>query len=184
LKIKLLFLFLLGLFFYNSLALSFAYSSSGSTSFVSSHNAAEGNILLWGVSAHHRQFREGSYALFSGIKKTFEFEIGVSLNKLRESGETIKRVGFKGLDNFKIGNSQTAKEESSAIEIEFAPEMNDKQIWTFSFETEALGIVNRTHIYKGAFFVETTNGIYYWLKTRSGEDFLIGPESQANLNNF
>lgn len=134
------------------------------------HQDGNGKMLVYGIASNDRYFNDGSYGQFRGEHRNAVFSIGVYKDML--DGE-IKRVGFMGTDN------------GQPLQKELGPEAGRNGIWDFEFAlfSSIMGEVTFCHV-KGAFFVETVNETYYWLKTSGSNDFEFDGDSRLLLKDF
>ncbi|MBN8541678.1 MAG: hypothetical protein J0L82_14905 [Deltaproteobacteria bacterium] len=164
--------------FASAVAMTFlAVSSfaSDQNSSLEKHQNADGRVIVWAVGEMNSRFKDGSYDQFEGIRKSIIFQIGAYPNRLGNS--PIRRVGFQGT----AIRSWSTGTETVAFNLEKAADQGKNLIWEFSFNTRTQLMGQSSTTYKGAFFVETQNGIYYWLKNKDGKDFEFGADSSIDL---
>lgn len=132
-------------------------------------------VYVYGVSSKESIFKDGSNNQFSGIKKTISFDLGIEISKLDSK---IKRVGFQGL------REESVNSHISSYPYDFSfsqiPEKNG--IWTASVVVDIKAHGQENFKYNGAFFVETVNGTYYWLKTVSQKNFYFDSQTAVSLS--
>lgn len=134
------------------------------------HLDGNGKMLVFGIASNDRHFYGGSYNQFRGERRSAVFSIAIYKDML--DGE-IKRVGFMGTDN------------GEPLQKELGPEAGNNGIWDieFALSSSMMGEVTFSHV-KGAFFVETVNETYYWLKKADSSDFEFDGDSRLLLKDF
>ena len=132
------------------------------------------DINIYAVSAGDTIACDGSYNQFCGHRKYFKVTLGVYTDRLDDK---VKRVGFKG----------TA--DRSGASFEWTVEADaDKEyrngLWDLDLTTvyDIMG-ENKTS-YRGAFFVETESGTYYWLKRNFDVDYEFNESSSTTLSDY
>lgn len=127
--------------------------------------------MLFGVASRDRTYYDGSCHQFSGHARMAVFTVGIDKSTL---DAPVKRVGFMGTDN----DQPLQKEVPPTDEYE-------NGLWDLEFELYRYIMGEKSfHQIKGAFYVETTNETYYWLKDRSANDFEFNSDSRLVLNDW
>jgi hypothetical protein len=126
---------------------------------------------MFGLRIDDRVACDGSYNQFCGHKLTATITIGVDKERLNAP---IKRIGFMGTDS---GAPFTIEKKGS--------DEYHNGLWDLSFELAVkIAWLSREHRYKGAFFVETEDGSYYWLKQNNSVDYEFGSDLGTNLSSI
>ncbi|OFZ48991.1 MAG: hypothetical protein A2381_15395 [Bdellovibrionales bacterium RIFOXYB1_FULL_37_110] len=127
------------------------------------------DVKIFGINIRDKVVCDGSSNQFCGHEKSVTFTVGVDKNKL---DAPVKRVGFKGTN------------DGQAYETSF-PATNEHHtgLWDIEFSLARHIAWNKfDHVTKGSFFVETTDGTYYWLKYKNNSDFEFDSNLSSNLS--